>query len=410
MPRPPNYEELPPVDSPVLFARSLDESICWLQDEIHRRRKGMNGNGSLRQLSALLSYLWSIRDQVIARRLPAIAERESKTLLWILTSEWDPWDHNGERIAGVILFYLKTNPIADQFPDAPENSRLVSARSLARDLAGQFDAEDRAKLTCPPAEHPDVLTMPHNPDKRSVDVSRDYARETVAKRADQIASAREQRDGRFFWDLCSQWLIVGLTDYWYKRPMNDVARSLRQGLSFAGEAITFGYPAHAWDVFHTFLKAEVVDDRRLAEQIMALAEGAWNRNQIKPVHWLVLQIRCCFALHRNNDRELDPVLADLYQAIFVEKLPSELDVDLPVMHNFWRLLRAVRLRDGQDFNLQLAERAALVAASFRQGGGIAPIALCDLHVLGLCRFAKQRGMPLTVQHVYLPFALLDQPV
>ena len=140
----------------------------------------------------------------------------------------------------------------------------------------------------------------------------------------------------------------------------------------------------------------------------ALAEDAWNRNQIKPVHWLVLQVRCCFALHRVDDRTLDPILADLHHAIFNEQLPSELQRDLPMMHNFWRLLRALRLRDGQDFNAQLAERAALLTASFRQGGGIAPIALCDLHGLGLCRFAKQRGMPLTTQHVYLPFALLDQ--
>lgn len=99
----------------------------------------------------------------------------------------------------------------------------------------------------------------------------------------------------------------------------------------------------------------------------ALAEDAWNRNQIKPVHWLVLQVRCCFALHRADDRTLDPILADLHHAIFNEQLPSELQRDLPMMHNFWRLLRALRLRDGQDFNAQLAERAALLTASFRQG-------------------------------------------
>lgn len=400
--------EIPQINDPKEFAERLDASLLILRDEILRLEAGSQGVVTKDQLSAMLQHLFEIRDVVVQGRLPAIPERQSNSLGWIWRESWDWADPRGEFTYGVVSFYLRHLRIPSHFSDEAQNSDLVSTRVLSQKLVRQRGVAQQAKLTCPPVEHPDVLTMPHNPDKGSLDVMRDFARETVVKRADKIVAARAQRDARFFWDLCSQWLIIGLTDYWYKRPLPEVARSLRQGLTFAGEAITFGYPAHAWDIFHTFLKAEAVDDRRLAEQIMALAEGAWNRNQIKPVHWLILQIRCCFALHRDKDRELDPILADLHQAIFVDKLPSELERDLPVMHNFWRLLRAVRLRDAPDFNRQLAERAALLTTSFRQGGGIAPTALCDLHVLGLCRFAKQRGMPLTAQHVYLPFALLDQ--
>jgi len=190
--------EIPQIKDPMEFAERLDASLLILRDEILQVEGGAKGAVTKQQLGAMLQHLFEIRDVVVQRKLPPIAERQSKSLGWIWRESWDWADPRGDFTYGVVSFYLCQLRILSQFPDEAQRPDLVSARALSQKLISQREIADRAKLTCPPAEHPDVLTMPHNPDKRSVDVSRDYARETVAKRADQIASAREQRDGRFF--------------------------------------------------------------------------------------------------------------------------------------------------------------------------------------------------------------------
>ncbi len=49
----------------------------------------------------------------------------------------------------------------------------------------------------------------------------------------------------------------------------------------------------------------------------------------------------------------------------------------------------------------------LRAQSFRRHGTDAPIGALDLPGLGLCRLARERGLQVAIQHVYLPLPVLD---
>ena len=91
--------------------------------------------------------------------------------------------------------------------------------------------------------------------------------------------------------------------------------------------------------------------------------------------------------------------------LFVDRLPSELEPDLPLMRNVHHLLAALVVRDAVAFGERLTERLALRTAHFERGGGIAPSSLIDLQALAYLRLARQRTMAVAVpQHVWLTTA------
>ena len=104
-----------------------------------------------------------------------------------------------------------------------------------------------------------------------------------------------------------------------------------------------------------------------------------------------------------TDTEVRELLEKCRLGLFVEKLPAELEPDLPLMRCWYHLLRAIILRDQAAFNQRLAERHELLAAYWKRGGGIAPLSLVDLGGLALLRTATARGLqPTPVDLPYLP--------
>jgi hypothetical protein len=391
------------------FFRQLDQAIIQLDERMQFRKRSTDlvGGSEERECSYILTCLLAIRQSIIEECPPSIAQRKSESFLRLVNDGWDPKDPLSEILYEVMGYYFSHQYISVGEPSSIPPGRLERIRDSCLAVRRRFQRDDEAKRNRH-ATHPDVLTMPHDPDKRSVDIAREAALGFVDAEGGRADAARAARDHRFLWDLSQQWLIVGLTDHWYKRPLSAVAFALRRGLVLAGEAIAAGYPAHAWDVSYRFLEAVALRVDGVAQRLIELHPEVWDHAGIKPVHWLVLRIRCGFALYRDRDQDLDRLLDDLQVAVFVDQLPAELADDLPELRNAYWLLKSLRMRDAAAFDRHLGERMAIRAASFRRGGAIAPMALCDLHALGLCRFARQRGMAVTVEHVYLPLGLLDE--
>jgi hypothetical protein len=208
--------------------------------------------------------------------------------------------------------------------------------------------------------------------------------------------------------LAQQYLLLALTERFFKRPVTTVVENLRRGHAIARHAFAAGYPAHAWDVHHLFLGAVAVHDRRLADALIAMRQDRWDGDRVRPVPWLILRILACFALHRGDDARAAELIERHRLAVFVDRLPPELEPDLPEMRNVHQLLDALVRRDAQTFSARIAERMEIRARALRRSP-LDTSGLCDLAGLALCRFARSRGLAVTVRHVYLPLELLDIP-
>ena len=145
-----------------------------------------------------------------------------------------------------------------------------------------------------------------------------------------------------------------------------------------------------------------------ATGIIDRAEDAWNLSQTRPVPWLTARLRCMFTLHQHSKVAIGAYFEDFRLAAFVDKMLPELEKDVPLIHNSYRPLVALRDQAWPTLEERLAERMDLLVKHFwRQ---VTPTALVDTFGLSVARWARERGYQVQLQHVYLPLDWLDVPV
>jgi Immunity protein 49 len=254
------------------------------------------------------------------------------------------------------------------------------------------------------------LEFPHKPDLNSLQQQRDWALAEIAAKDEpkRIQQAKDMRDVEFFTGLSGAYAIAGFTAYAAKQLLSDVARLLRRYCDLALTARQLGWQPHVWYVQDHLHAAITVQHRELADYIARQnPEKEWDGGRARPVDWLIARLRIAADLWRGEQRWLKTHLEDQRLGVLVDKREPELEPDLPLMRNWYRLQKALIERDGAAFNAALSERMPLLAAHFTTGGTQTPAALIDTHGLALCRLARQRNIEPNVNHVYLPMGLLD---
>ncbi len=251
---------------------------------------------------------------------------------------------------------------------------------------------------------PAFKPMPHRPDSKSLLIMQEAAQEQLQKQWPQVATLSPY--DRFM--LGQQYLVDGLVEYYKPETSGaEIVPAIRRGVRLLRDGIQAGYQAHIWDLTDLFHQALAVSADDVCRWLVTRAREQWNLDRTRPVPWLALRLLACFELFQSKDAEALKTLEKHRIAVFVDQLPSELAEMLPELQNFHHLLVAIARRRQEDFNHRLAERQDLRARSF--DGNLAPIALCDLHGLSLCRLARERGLEIDVRHIYLPLDLLDVP-
>ncbi|MFT3867631.1 MAG: Imm49 family immunity protein [Nibricoccus sp.] len=304
-------------------------------------------------------------------------------------------------------FKLKALPPHE--PDIEEIRQKFEAWKLAFLAEEDARREAEMKLRVERSNQNGWRLMPHLPDPRSMELQREDSIERRKKNDAEgpLAEARAARNSDFFKTLSSACFIEGYTDYLVNRPLPEVVSRLRRGCDHAAQALEFGFTAHAWQINDYLHEAIAVDHFKLAQTVIRLRQSEWDTNRIRPVNWLITRIRIVMDLFLKKEADLQVLLENERKGLFEEKLPSELDPDLPEMRNFYELLRALVEKKETAFNQALAARMPIREAHFQRGGTVAPIALLDVHGLALCRLARKRGLKPQASHVYLPLEILD---
>lgn len=392
------------IDTDAAFKESLLQLIDETRKAIDDILAGKESEGTETQLRILQDRLFEMAEEADSGQSIPKREKMARSYSRMFTDGWDSFDPLARHALRVLSYHLDHEKIY-----AP----LTAEERTSLDKLKKHLEERRSRLVSwfehppsPVAPPSGFRPMPHQPDHQSLLRVHDDADERVESTRGKTERIREPNELSTFAD---QALIVGLTDYYRMRPTGEVVSALRYGLRLKRDAIARGCRLHAWDIHDLFCYAVAVDARPLIADLLALGHQTWDHDRIRPVPWLRTQILILFALVERRRQDASRLVDDLRVALFVDKLPSELEPDLPLMRNWYRLLRALVDLEGDTFNQNLAERMELRAAHFRAGGTIAPIALCDLHGLALCRIARDKGLTVTVQHVYLPLELLEVP-
>ena len=206
-----------------------------------------------------------------------------------------------------------------------------------------------------------------------------------------------------------QHLIAALTGHWFLAPVADILAAMRRGCDYAVRGLPSDPVLHAWTYEQWQHLAIVAQHQPMMDLLWSLRREDWDTNRIRPVNWLICRIRLLDLLHRGGgEDEVRDLLEKLRLGLFVEQLPSELEVDLPLMRNWYHVVRGIVLRDQSIIDQRLAERQGLLAEHWTRGGGIAPVSLLDVGGWALLRTARLRGLkPAVAENAYLPREVLD---
>lgn len=276
----------------------------------------------------------------------------------------------------------------------------------ARIEAKQKQRREAARARLPPSR-----LLPHDPDPESIEIYRQASRDELTKWKPRLPgtdglgnpTAESART------LAEQHLIAALTGHWFLAPVADTLAAMRRGCDYAVCGLPYDPALHAWTYEMWQHNAIVAEHQPLLDTLWGMRREDWDTNRIRPVNWLICRIRLLDLLHRGDaEGEVKDLLEKQRLGLFVEQLPSELEVDLPLMRNWYHLLRGIVLRDPAIIAERLTERQGLLADHWTRGGGIAPVSLLDLGGWALLRTARKRGLkPIVTEGAYLPREVLE---
>lgn len=288
----------------------------------------------------------------------------------------------------------------------PAWSKHFNAERLARIRAKQKQRRDEAGARLPPSRQ-----LPHDPDPESIEIYRQASRDELTKWKPRLPgtdglgnpTAESARH------LAEQHLIAALTGHWFLAPVADTLAAMRRGCDYAVRGLPHDPTLHAWTYEMWQHNAIVAEHQALLDTLWGMRQEAWDTNRIRPVNWLICRIRLLDLLRRGGaEEEVKGLLEKQRLGLFVEQLPSELEVDLPLMRNWYHILRGIVLRDPAIIAERLTERQGLLADHWTRGGGIAPVSLVDLGGWALLRTARVRGLsPVVMESAYLPREVLE---
>ena len=396
IPDPPVYPE---GATSIEVLRHVDQAIAITWEALLANARGDFDEGTPHQMRDIIDRLFIIREELVKGEVPEQRSRLANSRAWIFMDAWDRESRFG-RYVGIVMFLYDHKLIRGRIPPDYQNARSDMIRM---ERIRQRTAEDELVKVLP-TQVPGTRKMPHHPDQKSL---MNYLQ--ACDSAISLGLPEEPKSSgskRFF--LGQQYFVRGRVWYWLERPGSDVVGDIRAGSRLCWSGIKSGYPAHIWNFQYLFLDSVAVRMDNEATGIIDSAEDAWNLSQTRPVPWLTARLRCMFTLHQHSKVAIGAYFEDFRLAAFVDKMLPELEKDVPLIHNSYRLLVALRDQAWPTLEERLAERMDLLVKHFwRQ---VTPTALVDTFGLSVARWARERGYQVQLQHVYLPLDWLDVPV
>ena len=245
-----------------------------------------------------------------------------------------------------------------------------------------------------------MISLPHAPDpsrladtRARLDAALKIFKDTDA--APLLALTSEQR------------ILLALLEHAEgARPVETVAR-IREGLVSFSAALEKGHQPEPREVWDHFLEALAINDISHAQLIASTPTELWEKPLNLALYPRMFQLKAVIALLHHDEGESARWIGSCYAAAFEDQPTEATKFELEDLRNMHQVLAALHKKAATAFHTAMQQRMTLRAVSFSRNGRNSPLGFIDLHGLGLCALARDRGMTVTVRHVYLPLELLD---
>lgn len=245
-----------------------------------------------------------------------------------------------------------------------------------------------------------MISLPHHPDpSRLVD--------TLAK-LDTALELLRDADATPALALVSEQLVLrALVDHVQEARPAQTIEGIRKGLVAYSAALEKGHAPSPREVWDHLLRALAINDLSHAQLIASIPVELWEQPENLALYPLMFQLKALLALLRHDEPESSRWVGASHAMAFEDPPSESLKLELEDIRNVHQLLDALHKKDAPVFNAAMMLRMTLRAKSFTRNGRNSPLGFLDLHGLGLCALARDRGVTVTVRHVYLPLELLD---
>jgi hypothetical protein len=250
------------------------------------------------------------------------------------------------------------------------------------------------------------LALPHTFDSRVL--LEDYDRVLQFLRSVEKVRERERTNGNgeFFHIVAAQGLELASLQYVFKHPPTEIIETAKRGIKDFVFGLELGHPIEPMAAFEYFLAAVAVNDRPSAYVITSAPDDTLGFLD-DPDDPFPLLVTAAFAFAADQDSEVDLNLELLHGILFESPLDKAYYPMKREMASLYHLMASIQSRDAAEFDRHLLERSQARVDIFNEDTDDDKPSVIDWTALGLVCFARERGLAVTAQHVYVPLAIVE---
>jgi hypothetical protein len=257
-----------------------------------------------------------------------------------------------------------------------------------------------------PTPPPAIVDLPHTFDRAVLD--EDYAR--VSQFLESVQKVREREwtngNGQFFHIVAGQWLELASLQYVFRRDPAEIVATVRRGLKDFVLGLELGDPVEPSTALEFFSVAVAVNDSLSAHGISGAPDETLGFLD-DPDDPFPLLVTAAFVYAADEDTEAGLNLELLHGILFESPLDKAYYPMKKEMASLYNLMASIQGKDAAQFDRHLLERCRRRVDIFNTNDDDDKPSVIDWPALALVCFARDRGLPVTVQHVYVPRLILE---
>lgn len=251
-----------------------------------------------------------------------------------------------------------------------------------------------------------ILELPHAIDENLL--TEDLRQVIEFLRSVETARERELNHchGEFFHILANQWMDLASLHYLFQHAKLEIVHAAKHGVNEFILGLELGGEVEPFQALEFFASAVAIDEMACAHFITSAPEESLGFHY-DPASPQPILVNAAFALLANEDSLLEPGLDTLDGLLIRHPEDIEPPPNKTVLDNLYYILSAIKNRDAAAFNSRIDERCQIRAAQWGPDAVDDPPRVIDWLALGLVRFARERGLGVTTEHVYVPLQIIE---
>lgn len=250
-----------------------------------------------------------------------------------------------------------------------------------------------------------ILDLPHEVDRRVL--VEDYVDLPAFLRGAENVREREwgNGNGKFFHIVAAQWMALASLQYVFLHQPTEVIETAKRAIKDFLLCLELGHRVEPQTSLEYFSAALAVNDRSAAQSIISAPDELLGL--LDPDDPMPLLVTAIFVLFAEEDNEVRLNMEMLHGILFENPLDKAYYPMKTEMVSLYHLITSILEKDEAAFNKRLLERCQSRVGVMKEADEDDKPSIVDWTALGLVCLARDRGLTVTIEHVYLPLRIVE---